>query len=106
MARTGVLLKILHDVVGADAGVVRCAQSFVDVRTVSFEARRDVDRLVESAAIAGPRRSSVYEDRWSIVASKGHDDTRQVLVAARNSNAGVVALGTGHGFNAVRYDLA
>jgi len=70
-------------------------QGIVDEGSMHFIASGDVDGFAKSFTEPLFRCPSIYHDGWPIVASKGHDNARHVLVTARNGNAGVVVLGTG-----------
>jgi hypothetical protein len=104
--RTCILLNILHDFLGCIFPLCLILQCLVYIRSVRFIACADIDRFPQRLAVSWFDASTVHHDRWAIVPSKCHDDTRHILVAARNRDAGVVMLGARYGFDAVSDDFA
>lgn len=74
------------------------------VLTVRLESGDDIKRLALELAAGtdtGIDSTTVNHDGGSVDTAHGHQDTRHVLVAARNGNVGVVVLGHHHGLNGV-----
>jgi hypothetical protein len=101
-----VLFDVAEDSVFGLGRVVWVSKVVIDVGAVSFVTGAYVDRLAEEFAVARLDGAAVDHERGSVVAGKCHDAARHVLVATWQSDAGIVVLGAGHGFDAVSDEFA
>ena len=73
---------------------------------MSFIASRDVDAFSEEFAVADGNGAAIDHERRSIMAGHRHDTARHILVAARDSNAGIMMLSASDGLDAISDDLS
>lgn len=73
---------------------------------MSFVARRDVYSFSEKFAVADGTGAAIDHERRAVVAGHRHDTTGHILVAAGDSDAGIMMLGTGDGLDTISDDLS